>query len=123
MSEEFYKTKKATGTERQNQQSFTTRAKSHKKMEVIGTPDIVLTAAQATAGIKVGKGSICRIFGVATDLVGFYSSIPGAVPAVTDQTVCQLGATVTTIIASDSFIRTTSGVTRVEVTTLGEAET
>lgn len=113
---ENYKTNKNIGTEKQSQQSFTERAKAHKQMTSICTPDIVITAGQATAGIKVGKGNICRIFGTITDLVFFGPDVPSGVPTVTDQNAAMLGATVITLIATDEFIRTTSGVTRVEVT-------
>lgn len=113
---ENYKTNSSIGTEKRGQMNYTERAKAQKTQDLHCTPDIVLTAAQATAGFLVVKGSICRVFGTITDLVGFYSTIPGSVPAVTDQNVAMLGATVVTFIASNEFIRTTSGVTRVEVT-------
>lgn len=118
---ELYKTKKSIGGDRALQNSFTLRSKSNKTWETICTPDVVIAAVDATAGIVVGKGSICRIFGTAADLVGFYPTVPGSVPGPTDPNVAMLGATVVTMIASDEIIRTTAGVTRVEVTTFGES--
>lgn len=112
---ENYKTGTSIGPEKKDSLSYTERAKARKNIEVICTPDAVISAANATAGFLVGKGNVCRIFGTAADLVGFYPSIPGSVPVATDQNAAALGATVVIMIASDEFIRTTSGVTRVEV--------
>ncbi len=83
-------------------------------MEVICTPDVVLTAVQAAAGVLVGKGNLCRVFGATTDLVVFGASGLAA-PGATDQNAAQMGATVVMFIASDDFIRTTSSITRIEV--------
>lgn len=111
---ENYKIQKDIGTEKRGLLGYTERAKSLKKMDVICTPDSVITAVAAAAGALVGKGNICRVFGAATDLVAF--GVSGlAAPISTDQNAAQLGATVMMFIASDDYIRTTASVTRVEV--------
>ncbi len=109
-----YKVHKGIGTEKQNSLAYTERAKAHKVQDALCTPDSVLTAIQAAAGALVGKGNLCRVFGVATDLIAFGPSGLAA-PLSTDQNAAQMGATVIIIVANDDYIRTTSGVTRVEV--------
>ena len=117
---DLYPTLKSIGSERAHQQAFTLIAKAMKKMDVIGIPDLVLTAAQATAGALVGKGSVCRVFGTTSSLVQFGSTAPG-VPTTTSQNAVQLSQACQIVIASAAFIQTTNDVTRVEVITLGES--
>lgn len=110
-----FKQKNSIGAEKRAQLNYNEAAKAQKQMPVQGMPFKVLTGAEATAGAIVGKGNVCRVFGTATDLVIFADSNPGGVPTSTDQTASQLGATVQSFVATGEFIRTTAGVTRVEV--------
>lgn len=110
-----YKTKNTMGAERRAQLNYNEQAKAQKDMAVHGMPMKVLTAAEATAGILVGKGNVCRIFGTAADLVRFADAPIGALPLATDQDALQLGATVVSVVSTGEFIRTTAAVTRVEV--------
>ena len=111
---ESYKTKKSIGSEKRGELCHVERAKARKGMEVLCTPDSVITAGQAAAGALVGKGNLCRIFGTTSDLVAFGPSGLNA-PVSTDQNAAQLSATCQIFVANDDFVRTTSGVTRIEV--------
>lgn len=110
-----YKTKKTIGAEKRGQFSYNEMAKSGKEMTVVAAPFKVIDAAGATAGALVGKGNLCRVFGVAASLVRFGASNPAGIPIATDQDSIQLGSTVEIIVAADEFIRTTADVTRIEV--------
>lgn len=111
-----YKQKNTIGAERKAGLRYNDVAKADKQIVVSPIPSRVLTAGEATTGIKVGIGNICRIFGTANDFVFFGSEIPASAPVATDQNALQLGATVITVVATDEFIRCSAGVTRVEVT-------
>lgn len=115
MADPNFKQKNSIGPEKRAQLNYNEAAKAQKQMSVQGMPSKVLTAGEATAGILVGKGNVCRVFGTAADLVIFADSNPGGVPTATDQTAAMLGATVQSFVATGEFIRTTAGVTRVEV--------
>lgn len=116
---ENYKAVNPIGTEKQNQLGYVEKAKARMTTDSHCTPDLVLTAAQAAAGVLVGRGNICRVFGTATDLVEFFPSATAtATPLTTDNTAIMLGQTVLQIVANDEFVRTTAGVTRIEVTKL-----
>lgn len=115
MADPRFKQKNSIGAEKRAQLNYNEASKAQKQMSVQGMPSKVLTAAEATAGILVGKGNVCRVFGTAADLVIFADSNPGGVPTATDQTAAMLGATVQSFVATGEFIRTTAGVTRVEI--------
>ena len=115
MADPNYKQKNSIGAEKRAQLNYNEASKAQKQLSVQAMPSKVLSGAEATAGALVGKGSVCRVFGTAADLVIFANSNPGSVPTSTDQTAAQLGATVQSFVATDEFIRTTAGVTRVEV--------
>lgn len=116
MADPKYKTKNSIGAEKKLQLNYNEMSKATKQLDVLSVPSVVIAAAAATAGAKVGKGNVCRVFGTAADLVKFGAETPAAVPQATDQDAVQLGATVVSIVATEDYIRTTAGVTRVEVT-------
>jgi len=111
-----YLVSKTVGPQKMGELRYNNDAKADKKMEVQATPIAVLTAAQATAGAQVGKGNVCKVFGVSgSSLVQFGPSIPGSVPTTTTQNAALLSAAAVQIVATDEFIRTTSDVSRVEI--------
>lgn len=111
---EDYKNNKSIGAEKRGNLGYIERAKAEKVANVLCTPDSVITAGNATAGALVGKGNVCRVFGIAASLVAF-GPLGLALPLATDQNAAQLGATVAIFVANDDYIRTTNDVTRVEV--------
>ena len=115
MANPNYKQKNSIGAEKRAQLNYNEAGKSQKQMAMNAMPFKVLTAVEATAGALVGKGNVCRVFGTATDLVIFGEENPSGIPTATDQTAAQLGATVASFVATEDFIRTTAGVTRVEI--------
>ena len=112
---ENYKQNKSIGTEKRGNLEYIERAKSEKKTEMNCTPDSVLTAAAATAGALVGKGNVCRVFGVAGSSLVAFGPSGLALPTTTTQNAAMLSLTCQIFVANDDFIRTTSDVIRVEV--------
>jgi hypothetical protein len=111
-----YPVTKTVGPDKMRELRYNNDAKADKKMEVLATPILVLTASQATTGFNVGIGNLCRVFGTAgSSLVQFAETIPGAVPTTTTQTAAMLSLSAQVFVATGDFIRTTSDVTRVEV--------
>lgn len=113
-----YLVSKSVGPQKMAELRYNNDAKADKHMVVQATPIAVLTAGQATAGAQVGKGNICKVFGVSgTSLVVFGPAVPGSVPTTTTQNAAMLSSSNGSVLitAVDEFIRTTADVTRIEI--------
>lgn len=109
-----YPSTKSIGAEKLNQLAYNNDAKAIKKMDVLAMPFKVVTDTN-TAAVLVGKGNLCRVFGTATtDVVTFGPSTVSA-PTTSTQTAALLSQACQIFVATDDYIRTTAGVSRVEM--------
>lgn len=111
-----YLVSKTVGPEKIGLLRFNNDAKADKVMEALAIPQKVLTGTQATNGIFVGMGNLCRVFGTAgTSLVTFYESTAPGAPTSTTQNAAMLSLSAQIFVATADFIQTSSEVTRVEI--------
>ncbi len=87
------------------------RAKAGKELEVQVVPNQII--ADATTAARVGKGSLCRIKGIADEFVKF-GPTGVDVPSVSTKETFETEAGFFYISATDDFIRTSAAM-RIEV--------
>lgn len=103
----------AVGATKIPQLRYNDQSKSDKVLQVLAVPKQVIADASG-AGILVGKGSLLRVKGTATQWIAFGDSAAMAAPTVASQDAVEAPGDFFYIVATDDFVRTSAAM-RIEV--------
>lgn len=92
---------------------YNEQSKSDKVLQVLAIPKQVIADANASA-VKVGKGSLLRVKGTATQYIAFGDESSLAAPTVSTQDAVETPADFFYIVATGEFVRTSAAM-RIEV--------
>ena len=103
----------ASGAAKIPQLRYNEQSKSDKVLQVLAVPKQVIADASG-AGILVGKGSLLRVKGTASQYISFGADAAMAAPTVASNDAVEAPADFFYIVATDNFVRTSAAM-RIEV--------